>query len=210
MRMFCVLFCFCFLLVGCGNEKTDKNVIEINEKILNQNFEFYSTEYKTTMMVTEYLELLEDTFQNDSSYYIHEYALFDLDFDGNNELIYHLGTGEDKYFGTVVFHAIGNTMYSYDFSWRGFGVLKTDGTVPYSLSGYDAGFRMLSFTKDGYTNKKSTYSESVMGDREIININYYVNNEQATKEEFDNAYEKHNKIDDVKFEEVYLDKDSFK
>ena len=49
-----------------------------------------------------------------------------------------------------------------------------------------------------------------MGDREIININYYVNNEQATKEEFDNAYEKHNKIDDVKFEEVYLDKDSFK
>ena len=69
MRMFCVLFCFCFLLVGCGNEKTDKNVIEINEKILNKNFEFYSTEYKTTMMVTEYLELLEDTFQNDSSYY---------------------------------------------------------------------------------------------------------------------------------------------
>ncbi len=208
-RILCVLFCVCFLLVGCSNKNTAKNVIEIDESLLNKDFEFYSTEYKATMTVTEYLELLEDMFRSGNSYYIHEYAFFDLDFDGKNELVCRLGTGEDKRFGTVVFHAIGNTIYSYDFSWRGFGVLKEDGTIQYSLSGSDAGFRMLTFGKEGYTNKTSTYTESVWDDREMINIHYYVNNQKTTKEEFDKAYEKHNKTDDVTFEKVYLDKHTF-
>ena len=209
-RIFCVLFCVCFLLVGCGNKNTDKNVIKINESFLNKDFEFYSTQYSTMMTVTEYLNFLEDTFQSDSCYYIHEYTFFDLDFDGNNELICRLGTGEDKHFGTVVFHAIENTIYSYDFSWRGFGVLKADGTVPYSSSGSDFGFSMLTFEKGGYSHKIATCSESFLGDHEMININYYVNNKKATKEEFDKAYEKHNKTDDVRFEKVYLDKHTFK
>ena len=206
--IFCLVICCSF--IGCSNEHTANNAIEINEKFLNNNFEFYSTEYKATMTVTEYLNYLEDTSQSGSCYYIHEYTFFDLDFDGNNELVCRLGTGENKYFGTVVFHTIENTIYSYDFSWRGFGDLKEDGTVPYSLSASDNGFGTLTFDKEGYSNKSSTYSESVWGNSEIMSINFYVNNKKTTKEEFDKAYNKHNKLDDVRFEKIYLDKHTFK
>lgn len=209
-RMFFVLICVCILLVGCNNKNTNENTIEIDEPLLSKNFEFYSTEYKSTMTVTEYLNFLEDTMQSGTSYYIHEYTFFDLDFDGNNELIYHLGTGEDKCFGTVVFHAIGNTIYSYDFSWRGFGSLKADGTVDFSLSGTDYGFRTIIFGKEDYSSKSSTYVEAVWGDGEVTNINYYVDNKKTTEKEFGKAYEKHNKLEDVRFEKIDLDKHTFK
>lgn len=203
-------FILCISLVGCGNKNTTKNVNQINETLLNKDFEFYSTEYKTTMTVSEYLGFLQDSFQSSSCYYIHEYTLFDLDFDGNNELVCHLGQGEDIYFGTVVFHAIENILYGYDFTWREFGVLKADGTVPYSLSASDNGFRTLTFSKEGWDKTSSTYSESVWGDHEIIGMNYYVNEKKTTKEKFEKAYEEHNKLEDVKFEKFRLDKDTFK
>lgn len=200
-------FVLCFSVVGCSN---NKNAVQLDETVLNKDFEFYSTQYRKSMTASEYLDYLQNSFQSDSCYYIHEYTLFDLDFDGNDELICRLGIGEDKYFGTLVFHAIENTIYSYDFTWRQFGELKTDGTVPYSSSAFDNGFRTLTFDKGGYNVKSCTYTESVWGDHEIIGANYYINNKKTTEEKFKKAYEKHNKLDDVKFERFYLDKNTFK
>ena len=200
-------FVLCFSMVGCSN---NKNAVQLDETVLNKDFEFYSTEYKTTMTLSEYLDYLQDSSNDGSCFYINEYTLFDLDFDGNNELICRLGQGEDIYFGTVVFHAIENIIYSYNFTWRQFGVLKTDGTVPYSLSAFDNGFRTLTFDKEGYNSKSSTYSEGVWGDRDIIGMNYYINDKKTTKEKFDKANQEHDKIDDVKFENFYLDKHTFK
>ena len=201
---------FCISLVGYSNKATDKNVIQIDKTLLNKDFEFYSTEYKTTMTMSEYFDYLQYSFQSRDCHYIYEYTLFDLDFDGNNELICRLGVVEDKYFGTIVFHAIENKIYSYDFTWRQFGELKTDGTVSYSLSGFDHGFRILTFDKEGYNPKSSTYAESIWGGLEINGANYYINNKKTTEEKFKKAYEKHNELDDVKFERFYLDKYTFK
>ncbi len=201
---------FCISLVGCSNKATDKNDIQIDKTLLNTDFEFYSTDYKKTMTLYDYFEHLKASSQSESCFYIHEYTLFDLDFDGNNELICHLGIDTDKYYGTIVFHAIENTIYSYDFTWRQFGELKTDGTVSYSSSGFDYGFRILNFDKGGYNSKSSTYSESVWGGLEINGTNYYINNKKTTEEKFKKAYEKHNELDDVKFERFYLDKYTFK
>jgi len=204
-----ISFILCASLVGCGNKKTTTGDVQINKSLLNKDFEFYSTEYKTTMAVSKYFDQLQNFSQGDN-FYIHEYTLFDLDSDGNNELVCHLGVGEDIYFGTVVFHAIEDTIYSYDFTWREFGILKIDGTVPYSLSASDNGFRTLTFNKEGWDKKSSTYSESIWGDHEIIGMNYYVNDKKTTKEKYDKAYEEYNNTNDVEFERFYLDKHAFK
>lgn len=209
-RMLFVLICLCIMLVGCNNKTVNENTIEIDESLLSENFEFYSTEYKFTKTVTEYLSFLEDTTQSGTSFYIHEYTFFDLDFDGNNELICRLGSGEDKSFGTVIFHIIDNTIYSYDFSWRGFGSLKTDGTVDFSLSGTDYGFRTIIFGKGNSSIKSSTYVEAVFDDGEVTNSKYYVNDIISDEKEFSKEYEKHNKLDDVEFEKINIDKHTFK
>ena len=107
-----ISFAVCFCLAGCSS------TVQIDETLLNKNFEFYSTEYKMDMTVSAYLQNLS---QGESNCFIREYALFDLDFDENNELICRLGAGEDTYFRTVVFHAISDKIYSYDFTWRQFG-----------------------------------------------------------------------------------------
>lgn len=203
-------FALCFSLVGCGHKSNAKNVVQINKALLNTDFEFYSTEYKTTFTVSEYLDYLQNSFNSNSCYYMHEYTLFDLDSDGNNELICRLGIDSDKYFGTVVFHAIENVIYSYDFTWREFGVLKEDGAIPYSSSASDNGFRTLTFNKKGYNKKSSVYSESVWKDHEITYMNYYINDKKTTKEKYQKAYEEHNKTNDVEFEKFYLDKHTLK
>lgn len=198
-----ISFAVCFCLAGCSS------TVQIDETLLNRDFEFYSTEYKMDMTLSEYLAYLQDFLQSDSNCFIYEYALFDLDFDENNELICRLGAGEDMHLGTVVFRAIGDKIYSYDFTWREFGILKTDGTTSYSSSGFDNGFGKLAFDENGWTLKESAYSEAVWGNHEIVGINYYVNGEKASKEAFNKAYEDHNNAPDVEFEKIYLDKNSF-
>lgn len=195
----------CCSLAACGKSENE-SVLKLSAELLNKNFKLYSTEYKTEMTLSEYLDYLQNSFQDDSCCYIYEYTLFDLDLDGSNELICRLGVGEDKYFSAVVFHSIGNKIYSYDFTYRGFADLKTDGTVDYSLSGTDIGFRALSFDEVGYTSRAATYSEAVFDGGEIINTSYYVNARKAEKEEFDKAYEKHTNTNSVEFKSFYLDK----
>lgn len=204
-----ISFAVCFCLVSCINIVQTDETFHIDETLLNKNFEFYSTEYKMDMTVSEYLAYLQDFLQSDSNCFIYEYALFDLDSDGNDELICRLGAGEDTYFRTVVFHAISEKIYSYDFTWRQFGILKTDGTTSYSLSGFDNGFGKLAFDENGWALNPFAYSEAVWGNHEIVGINYYVNGEKASKEAFNKAYEDHNNAPDVEFEKIYLDKNSF-
>ena len=195
-----ISFAVCFCLVSCSS------TVQIDETLLNRDFEFYSTEYKTDMTLSAYLQNLS---QGDSNFFIYKYALFDLDSDGNDELICRLGAGEDMHLGTVVFRAISKKIYSYDFTWRQFGILKTDGTTSYSLSGFDNGFGKLAFDENGWTLKESAYSEAVWENSEIVGINYYVNGEKTTRNAFDNAYTEHSNAPDVEFEKIYLDKNSF-
>ena len=204
-----ISFAVCFCFVSCINIVQTDETFHIDETLLNKNFEFYSTEYKMDMTVSEYLAYLQDFLQSDSNCFIYEYALFDLDSDGNDELICRLGAGEDMHLGTVVFRAISKKIYSYDFTWREFGILKTDGTTSYSLSGFDNGFGKLAFDENGWTLKESAYSEAVWENSEIVGINYYVNGEKTTRNAFDNAYTEHSNTPDVEFEKIYLDKNSF-
>ena len=82
--------------------------------------------------------------------------------------------------------------------------------MSYSSSGFDNGFRTLAFDKEGYRSKTATYSEAIISeDGEIAGMNYFVNNNKTTKEEFDKAYEAYNQKAYTIFEEIRLDKYTF-
>lgn len=201
----CLLILFSF--AGCAN--APKTSAQLNKNSLNSDFKFYSTDLEKYISVSNYLESLKSS-DEDLNFYIYEYTFFDLNFDGNKELICRLGVGEDKTSGTILFSPIGDRIYGYLFTWRAFYDLKIDGTVSYSNSGTNFGFRNLTFDKDGYHSKSPTYSEDIYNDGEVVDINYYINNKKASKKEFDTAYKIHNETDDVKFQKIYLDETTFK
>jgi len=181
----------CLAMVGCGAKKNQS--LTLDHTLLSKDFTFYSTNSQQTLQMSEYLYRNR---QDAAAAYISEYAFFDLDSDGKDELICRLGAGTDTYSSAVIFHAIGDTIYGYDFTYREIQDLKSDGTIAYSHSGFHFGFRKFIVYPFGCRTEAATYCiEGPNGE------SYYLENDKASTEEaFKSAYARWKESESVSFQ----------
>jgi hypothetical protein len=121
-----------------------------------------------------------------------KFAIVDLENDDMPEVILWLTVNNNDDFGFAVLRYQDGVVYGYTLPYRAFMDLKDDGTFSFSSGAADYGFGTAGFTKEGYTVKKISYSESAYDANNNQVISYFVNNESAAKEDFLSAIDKQN------------------
>lgn len=117
---------------------------------------------------------------------VRQYALLDLDGDGEDELVLWLAAVYNEYFGFVILHSIGGELYGYSRDYRGLMELKADGTYTVSSGAADWGYCTMSFMEDGSTDTAFTWCQST-GIGSPPEEEYFVEGVPASRGEFDAA-----------------------
>ena len=113
-----------------------------------------------------------------------QFAVVDLDQDGSPEVI----LSESNSLGFEILKDISGTVYGYNFTYRSFTQLKTDGTFSFSSGANDSGFGTMSCTVAACSINQITYSESIPTSRDgAETVSYYVNQNTATQDQFNAA-----------------------
>lgn len=120
---------------------------------------------------------------------IQNFAVADLDGDGEDEVILFVCGVAGDMSGKVILHRMGDEIYGYRSGWRTVWDLKTDGTYFYSssiTSQEDGIVSVAEFTETGYTIEKLYHAT---GNHVDGYTDFFVNGQPATEEEY-NALEK--------------------
>lgn len=128
-------------------------------KILLGNGEFlYVSEASSQPKTVSDVPALFDP--DDDYMKIWDFAVQDLDGDGNAEVVLSVQGISGDTGGRLILHQIGNKIYGYRASNKAFGWLKADGTFDYTdpSAAVEGGFCFInSFSETGYTIEKITY-----------------------------------------------------
>ncbi len=162
--------------------------------IMLNNQDFYSTD--DSKRVT--LDQLVTSF-GDDSIKITKYAFSDIDADGISEVILVLSSGDNDLYYEVLsiqYHVATNQyegVYGYTIPYRAFMDLKTDGTFSFSSGSADSGFGKATFAEYPFAIDKITYSKSDYDADNNQKALYFVNQKNATKDEFNEAIKSQSK-----------------
>lgn len=165
--------------------------------VLQEGGVFYSTDAGRELTVEEIDKALAD--YDDITVTIKEFAVADLDEDGNEEVILALDAGFDGFF--EVLHEKNGTVYGYSLVYRAMQSLKENGLIAYSGGAADSGFGRLRFARDGYELLPVTYSESGTDGAGNFIVSYYVDGETAEEAAFQNAFDAFWKLPDAVWHE---------
>lgn len=133
-----------------------------------------------TMVVTDVPALFDG---NDPFMKIWEFALVDLDGDGEDEVILFVAGAAGDMGGKLILHQIGDEVYGYATDNRTLVDLKTDGTYGYSdpTGVTEAGIAVsMDFSETGYTADKMTYATGTYDGWDT----FVVNHQTGTEEEY--------------------------
>jgi len=129
-----------------------------------------------------------------------KYSVLDLDGDSRSEAVLWISRGADEYYGFLVLHCDGDTVYAHEFTYRGFNGLKADGTYHASSSAFNSSVRKLAF--DGGTCSVIILAHRD-GDKTSEPVVYTVNGRIASADEFDAFFaEYENKPDAVWYDYI--------
>lgn len=106
----------------------------------------------------------------------------------------------DFAFGEFLFRTA--VVYGYTFAQREFSEIRTDGTFEASGGAADVGICRITFDKDSYLIDKFTYSESHFDSANNLSNSYFVDHNEVTEAEYDQAYTKWKEIPCVKWYEL--------
>mgnify|MGYP000023240895 FL=1 len=174
---------------GCKNtQQADKSPMRAYQSVLQNKAQFFSTDAKKDLNITQLNQAVSD----DSSVKVDvtKFAIVDLENDSMPEVVLWLAENSNDYFGFEVLRYQDGVVYGYTLPYRSFMDLKEDGTFSFSSGAADYGFGTVKFTEKGYTIDKISYSESSYDSDNNQIISYYVNNENATEEDFLSAINK--------------------
>jgi len=116
------------------------------------------------------------------------YAVVDLDRDGEDEVILSLVINGESDYGNLVFHYQDGMVYGYVFAYRAFSNIRADGTFMASEGAGDTAICRLSFDKESYEVDEITYCTSSYDAEMNLHTAYYVEHKEAAREEYDKAY----------------------
>lgn len=151
----------------------------------------YYTGTKQEMYISDYLANYELS--------VMKYSVIDLDGDSHSETVLWLAKGTYEYYGFLILHENGDSVYGYELTYRAFYELKEDGTFSFSAGASDHGIGKIEFTNDTYSIKKIAYCES---DYLSQKVSYYIENEAVSQEEFEQYITEHDQKQNTEWHEV--------
>jgi uncharacterized protein YecT (DUF1311 family) len=165
-------------------EDNKKLAMEAYKEVLLNKAEFFSADNKKNVYINDFLtnkEIYGTVFK------LMHFTVLDMDGDGIPEVVLELTVGNYVQFYEVL-HYMDDKVDGYIQVLRGFENLKTDGTVRYSNSAFNNGYRKLSFETDtcedhilGYHNTESN--------NDVVTRTYFIDSKPVTEEAY-NAFTK--------------------
>jgi len=167
-----------------SSEDNKSLAMEAYKAVLQNKAEFFSTDNKKNVYLNDFLtneEIYGTVFK------LSHFTVLDMDGDGIPEVVLELTVGNYVEFYEVL-HYMDDKVNGYSQVLRGFENLKKDGTVRYSNSAFNNGYRKLSLETDaceddilGYHNTESN--------NDVVTRTYFIDNKPATEESY-NAFAK--------------------
>lgn len=131
-----------------------------------------------------------------------KFAMTDLDGDGEDEAILWLQINGGSDCGYEVLHDQNGTIYGYTLPYRAFMNLKTDGTFLFSSGAADSGIGKMTFSETGYLISSQAYSQSEYDANNELAVQYFVNEESCSEDEFYNAMSAWEQKTDVEWHDL--------
>lgn len=190
-------------LTACSNNKDNANLnnksesaktqlssdnksfaIDAYKAVLQNKAEFFSSDDNKDVYLKDFLT--KDEIYG-TVYKLTHFAVVDMDGDGTPEVILELTVGKYVEYYEVL-HYMNNKVTGYIQVLRGFGDLKTDGTVFYSGSAFNNGYLKLSFKANACDDYILGYHNTDDNNGSPIRT-YFIDNKPATEKEY-NAFVK--------------------
>ena len=116
-----------------------------------------------------------------------KFASADIDSDGTEEVILWLNINNIDDYGFEILHNQNADIYGYTVPYRGLMNLKKDGTFIFSSGAFDSGIGKISFSETGYSIREQAYIQSEYDSNNELNIQYFINDEPCSENDFINA-----------------------
>ena len=127
------------------------------------------------------------------------FASVDVDGDGENEVVLWLQINNASDYGFEILHNINGEIYGYTLQYRTFMNLKKDGTFLFSGGAADSGIGKLSFSETGYSVNTQVYSQSGYDSNNELTIQYFINDESCSEDEFNESLGEQDQKPDVEW-----------
>lgn len=128
-----------------------------------------------------------------------KFAIIDIDGDGEDETVLWLQINGISDYGFEILHYQNGEIYGYTLPYSAFMNLKTDGTFLFSGGAADFGIGKIIFSETGYSVSGQAYSQSGYDSNNELTVQYFVNDESCSADEFDNAINSQEQKTDVKW-----------
>ena len=116
-----------------------------------------------------------------------KFAMIDIDGDGEDEVVLLLQINGISDYGFEILHYRNGEIYGYTLPYRAFMNLKTDGTFLFSGGAADYGIGKMTFSETGYSVRAMAYSQSGYDENNELTIQYFVNDEPCSEDEFNDV-----------------------
>lgn len=180
---------------GETSAPSDSAALSAIKSVLLGNAEFFETSIGETLNINQ----LNQAVSSDSTVTVEvtRFAVVDLDSDDTMELVlWPRVNGLDDY-GSEILRYQDGAVYGYNVWFRAFNQLKTDGTFSFSGGSMDYGFGTIVFTDISYSINNITYSQSSYDSDNNLTVSFFVNNKEATQDEFESAIQEQGEKPDV-------------
>mgnify|MGYP002509774749 CR=1 FL=1 len=116
-----------------------------------------------------------------------KFAIIDIDDDGEDEIVLWLQINGISDYGFEILHYQNGEIYGYTLQYRAFMNLKTDGTFSFSGGAADSGIGKMIFSETGYRISTQAYSQSGYDSNNELTVQYFVNDESCSEDEFNDV-----------------------
>lgn len=113
-----------------------------------------------------------------------KFTVMDIDGDGEDEAVLWLQINNISDYGFEILHYQNGEIYGYTLQYRAFMNLKTDGTFLFSGGAADSGIGKMTFSETGYSVNTQAYSQSGYDTNNELNVQYFINDESCSEDEF--------------------------
>lgn len=163
-----------------STESTPATIIQTETELALQAYQsVVENERMAFITYLEKKEFLSDAMDDQTS--INKYSILDLDCDEIPEVILSLDYDLNEEYATGILHYSKNTVYYYQFPYRAFNNIKTDGTYHWSGGVTNNGFSRFVFNDGEYTTTDLAYCENDIDS----NVSYFIGNESVSEDEFE-------------------------
>lgn len=116
-----------------------------------------------------------------------KFTIMDIDGDGKDEAVLWLQINNISDYVFEILHYQNGEIYGYTLHYRAFMNLKTDGTFLFSSGAADSGIGKMTFSETGYSVRAMAYSQSGYDENNELTIQYFVNDEPCSEDEFNDV-----------------------